>query len=318
MEKQDKIYRILEEYRQLQEGKSINKSELAKKYGVDAKSIQRDIENLRDYLDIRGAESGYENTLEYDRRENVYRLESSKRMTSLNEEVLAIAKILLDSRAFTKKEMMDMLDRLLTCCLSPQNRKTVEELIANERYHYIEPQHKKVFIDKMWKIGNAIRQTRYIMIDYKRMKDHQVVTRKVQPQAITFSEFYFYMVAYIEYEDKEKAQKVELNRMSPTIFRIDRIQEIIVLEEHFKIPYKNRFEEGEYRKRIQFMFGGKLQKTEFWCRRESIEAVLDRLPTAKVLKEKDGRYLISAETFGTGIEMWLRSQGNNVEVIRNQ
>ena len=46
-----------------------------------------------------------------------------------------------------------------------------------------------------------------------------------------------------------------------------------------------------------------------------IEAVLDRLPTAKVLSEEDGVYLVSAEVFGKGIDMWLRSQGERVEVV---
>lgn len=60
-----------------------------------------------------------------------------------NEEVLAITKILLDSRAFTKDEMMQMLDKLIECCVPPQNQSLVSELIANERYHYIEPQRSQ-------------------------------------------------------------------------------------------------------------------------------------------------------------------------------
>ena len=104
--------------------------------------------------------------------------------------------------------------------------------------------------------------------------------------------------------------------MFPTIYRMDRIRSLTVLEEHFSIPYSERFEEGEYRKRIQFMYGGKLQRTKFWYRGLSVEAVLDRLPTAKILREEEGRFLISAETFGKGIEMWLRSQGDNVELVK--
>ena len=47
----------------------------------------------------------------------------------------------------------------------------------------------------------------------------------------------------------------------------------------------------------------------------SLEAVLDRLPTAQVLSEDANGWLISAEVFGKGIEMWLRSQGEWVEQI---
>jgi hypothetical protein len=112
--------------------------------------------------------------------------------------------------------------------------------------------------------------------------------------------------------DKEKAF-TEPNDAYPTIYRIDRIKKLMVTEEHFSTPYRNKFEEGEYRKRIQFMYGGKLRKVKFEYSGYSIDAVLDRLPTARILSEDDGVFLIEAEVFGDGIDMWLRSQGNVVK-----
>lgn len=314
MIKNDKIFRMLSMYDRLSEGKILYKSEEAGYFQVNEKSIQRDVEDIREYLDAQFAQTGNENRLIYDHTQRGYRLERSERMMLSNEEVLAVAKILLDSRALTRTEMMDMLDRLVACCVPPENRKLVNDLIANERYHYIELQHKKVFMDKMWDIGVAIHETRNIEITYERT-DHKIVSRKVQPLAIMFSEFYFYLAANIENIDREKAFQ-NADDKYPTIYRIDRILELKVLEEHYRIPYKDRFEEGEYRKRIQFMQGGRLQRTNFWYQGASVEAVLDRLPTARILKEEEGRYLISAETFGSGIEMWLRSQGDRVEVVQ--
>ena len=66
---------------------------------------------------------------------------------------------------------------------------------------------------------------------------------------------------------------------------------------------------------MQFMYGGRLQKVKFRFYGENVEAVLDRLPTAQILSEEDGVYTIAAEVFGKGIEMWIRSQGELVEVI---
>ncbi len=88
-----------------------------------------------------------------------------------------------------------------------------------------------------------------------------------------------------------------------------------VTEERFRVSYAQRFEEGEFRKRAQFMFGGKLRTVRFVYTGPSLEAVLDRLPTARVL-EKDGAYTIEAEVFGDGIDMWLRSQGEDARVLR--
>ena len=63
------------------------------------------------------------------------------------------------------------------------------------------------------------------------------------------------------------------------------------------------------------MYGGRLQKVNFRYSGADIDAVLDRLPTAQILEEKEGEYTVLAEVFGSGIEMWLRSQGDVVKVI---
>lgn len=44
-------------------------------------------------------------------------------------------------------------------------------------------------------------------------------------------------------------------------------------------------------------------------------SILDRLPTAHVLDEENGEYIVAAEVFGTGINMWIRSQGDYIEMI---
>ena len=77
----------------------------------------------------------------------------------------------------------------------------------------------------------------------------------------------------------------------------------------FRIPYADRFKDGEFRKRVQFMYPGPLRRVKFTYSGPSVEAVLDRLPTAQILKEKDGVYTITAEAYGIGIDMWLGSQG---------
>lgn len=310
----DKIERILGIYAKLMNGAIVNKAEEALHYNVNERSIQRDIDDIRNYLDQKGAEDGVLNTVIYDRVLKGYRLEKIYLRKFTNPEILAICKILLDSRAFTKKEMEGMLEKLLDSCVPEANKKLVQDLISNEEFHYIEPRHKSVFIDKMWEIGQAVQEHRYIEIEYRGMKGSGIKKRKLKPVAIMFSEMYFYMTAFLE--DKEVREHFNvINDSFPTIYRIDRIQSLNILEEHFHVPYKDRFEEGEFRKRIQFMYGGKLRKIRFEYSGYSVEAVLDRLPTAQVEKEEDGVYTISAEVFGDGVDMWLRSQGENVKIL---
>ena len=307
----DKSSRVLFIYSKLLQGKTLRKDELAEQFGVNERSIQRDIEIIRGFLDKTLMEEGYGERLIYDRYKKGYCLKQDKRLSISNEEMLAVSKILLESRAFPKKEMMSLLDRLIGNCIPKDERRLINSLLENERFHYVELRHHKNFLDKLIPLGKAIHECRVIQMKYGKLKGKAVVERRLEPLAILFSEFYFYLVGFIKGINKEEVYENPDDEF-PVIYRIDRIEELQVLDEHFKIPYANRFEEGEFRKRVQFMYGGKLRKIRFKCQEESIEAVLDRLPTAKILKEENGVYTIEAEVYGKGIDMWVRSQGEKI------
>lgn len=309
--------RLLFVYAQLANGLTVNKKELALHFGVSERSIQRDIEMIRDFVEKESLATGYLNHVIYDHKENGYRLEHGSRIALSNSEVLALCKILLDSRAFTKIQINVMLDKLLECCLPEKNRKMVEELLLNERYHYTELSHKLASLDMLWEIGKAVKESWYLELEYYRPKDNKTVLRKVKPAAVMFSEYYFYLAAYITDTDSKKKAPYKEDPY-PTIYRIDRIQNCRILEEHFKIPYKDRFEEGEFRKRIQFMYGGKLKRIQFKYVGYDVSAILDKLPTAKVLSKDEEGWEIQAEVFGDGIDMWLRSQGEWVKEVSSK
>ncbi len=309
-----KIERVLGIYSRLMDGMLIDKAQEAVNYGVNERTIQRDIDDIRNYMDNDVENTGVINSVIYSKAEKGYRLEQVYKLKLTNGEILAICKILLDSRAFRKDEMVNLLDKLISCCVPRTNQKLVGELISNEEFHYVEPRHRKQFIDDLWTIGQAVRNCRYIEMNYERTRDKKIVTRKIKPVAIMFSEYYFYLTAFID-DNEVRGHFDVLNDSFPTIYRIDRIKGLRVLDEGFHIPYSSRFEEGEFRKRIQFMYGGQLKKVKFEYYGIDVDAILDRLPTAKIIKEEDGVYTITAEVFGKGIDMWFRSQGDNVKVI---
>lgn len=300
--------RVLFLYSRLVQGQKLKKNELAEEFGVSDKSIQRDFEAIRDFLDRKDVEDGVRMQLVYDYKEKAYSLEQDNRMNLSNTEILAVSKILLESRAFTRQEMMDILNKLVVNCVPKKNLKLVEDMLSNERHHYVELQHHRPFMDKLMPLAAAIKGNQVIRIKYEKVKGKETVERKLEPLAILFSEYYFYLVGFIQGIDKEKAFENAKDPF-PTIYRIDRIKELEPLDEQFMIPRINRFEEGEFRKRIQFMFGGRLRKVRFKYLGESAEPVLDRLPTAKVVGKDGSAYIVEAEVFGKGIDIWVRSQG---------
>ena len=230
--------------------------------------------------------------------------------------MLAVCKILLESRAFIEKELDPILNKLVACCTPVQNLRAVQELIGNERFHYVPPHHGQAFVDKLWTLGEAIRDHKVVEMDYVGTHNAAPKHRRVQPVGILFSEYYFYLAAFIEGIDKKEHFANPEDR-SPTIYRVDRIASFTVTHDRFDIPYKDRFQEGEMRKRVQVMYGGKLRHVKFKSTGPNIEAVLDRLPTAWVVEKlPEGGQLVEAEVFdGNGLDMWLRSQGEWVEIV---
>ena len=314
-ESEDKAGRILSIYARLKQGKVVYKKEESDRYGVAQRTIQRDISDIQCFLQENATSTGEIQEIVFDKLSGGYILQTKKKTQLEDKEILAVAKILLESRAFTKQELFPIIHKLTNLCSNEADMKLLRELIKNEEFHYVELRHGKPLLDSIWKLEQAVKAQQYLEIEYQKLKNHEVVNRKVKPVGVIFSEFYFYLVAYIDGIDKDKAFQ-NPNDTFPTIYRVDRLKSIKVLNEHFAVPYNDRFEEGEFRKRIQFMYGGRLQKVKFRYSGADIDAVLDRLPTAQVLAEKEGVYIVSAEVFGSGIEMWMRSQGDNIKILK--
>ncbi|WP_304240251.1 helix-turn-helix transcriptional regulator [Phascolarctobacterium succinatutens] len=309
--------RLLYMYSRLVDGKMLYKKEEAQRFGCSLRSIQRDIEDLRSFLHEQNEATGIVQDLVYNQKLGAYQLVPPSRNLLSNEEVFATLKILLESRAFTKKELYPIIDKLIDCCIPKTEQQRVSELIGNEKLLYVEPQHKDKFLKKMWELSGAVREQQEVSITYRRTDSVQV-QRTVQPVGIMFSEFYFYLIAFLTPKDKQKVKFEIENDPFPTIYRIDRIKGFTVTDKHFAVPYAKRFEEGEFRKRIQFMYGGHLQRLRFYFKGSCYEYILDRLPTAKVVLEDEKGTLIEAEVFGKGIDIWLKSQGELIEVVSRQ
>ncbi|MDR1638701.1 MAG: WYL domain-containing protein [Clostridiales bacterium] len=297
--KSDKPCRLLRMNEQLAHGGVLRKDALVSDFGITSKTAQRDIESLRLYL----SETS-QGDLRYDRKNDCYRLERVNGGGLGEAEVFAVCKILIESRAFNKAEFEELLNKLLAP-LSQEQRKPVETRIGNERVNYLPLNHGKPLINTLWTLANLVTEQRLTRIWYVRQdktpKDHVV-----KPVGIMFSEFYFYLIAWMANDSKDFY----------TVFRVDRIMDIEEKNDRFAVPYADKFNEAEFRKRVQFMYTGKLKRVKFIYRGSSVEAVLDKLPTAQVIQRNDdGTFTMSAESYGGGIDMWLKSQGTWVEIL---
>ena len=307
-----KDIRLLELYDRLLKNEDIDIKKYAEENKINIRTVERDIKTICNFL----AEKDH-TKLVHNSKKKKYQLTYTEDSINLTKsEILAVSKILLASRAFLKNEISLIIDKIVKQCGSENDLKSIQNLLNNEKFHYIELQHKKSFINNIWDLGQAIKNKKRIEISYKKM-DGKNVKRVVDPVGLMFSEFYFYLLAHIENIDKEKHFDNKDDEY-PTIYRVDRIEEFKILNEKFTPTlYTNRFQEGKFRKQVQFMTGGRLRKIKFFYKGTSIEAVLDKIPTAKVLEKSKDTYLISAQAFGNGIDRWILSQGEAIEVIED-
>ena len=297
---QNKGYRIISMFDRLIDGQGINKKQEAFTHNVGEKTVQRDLNEIRAYLE----KAKLDCHLAYIRTENVYRLTNTGENILSKEQVLAIVKILIESRALLKSEMSDIIDKLISI-VAADKQEFIRNIILNEKHLYVDLHHKKSLLRLIWALSEAIQKKKVIKIDYLREGEAIPTEKILKPLAVIFSEYYFYLIAYNHKVEKDL----------PIVYRVDRIQHIQELEQKFQIPYTERFQEGEFRKRIQFMHAGELLRMKFIFKGTSPQAVLDRLPTANIVSKKDEQYLFEAEVFGHGIKMWLLSQGANIEVL---
>lgn len=298
----NKGFRLLNIYERLNKGEVIHKNSLANEFNISTKTVQRDIDDLRAYL-TETHFSELEISIKYDKLLDGYYLVRFEREWLTNKEVLALCKILLESRAFEKNELSQLIKKLMAQVV-PNAQDIVKKIIMNEYSGYVPLRHNKKLLSPIWTLSQHITYREIISFSYKR-QDGTKSQKLVKPVAIMFSEFYFYLIGFLSDGSKDY----------PIVYRIDRMSEIIATGEKFVIPYHERFSDNEFRKRVQFMYPGEL-KTVIFEYTGILEAALDRLPTAQVLNEHNGIYKISAEVFGNGIDMWIRSQGELIKIIK--
>lgn len=299
-EKTDRSMRLLQMFDRLQRGSGISTKALQQEFGITAKSVQRDIGELRVYIAEAYTPSVYGN-IEYNRIRKEYYWRNRSDMLLHEKEILLLVTILLESRGLTKEELNRLVDKMLVQC-SPESEKHIRGLLKNELFLYKQTENAHTVKDLLWQLSEAKQQQRYVLLEYKRVGARAYESIKVKPLGIMFSEMYFYLLAQVE-------------ESAPIAFRLDRIGECSLLAEHFHVEYTSRFQPGEFRKEIQFMSTGELRQVKFRFWGKSLEAVLDRLPNAVVVSQDERGTVLQAEVYTRGAKMWFLSQAEFLEVM---
>lgn len=292
--------RLLTIFLMLQAGKKLSKARLATEFGVDPKSIQRDISRLKGIL-AENHNLGLE--IIFDTSDNTYRLIGK---TIFNKkDILVISKILLENRALNKSELYSLLEDLLAL-LSIEEKKEVEAIISSERLRYKSLTNDRDRIDTIWNLSEAIRKERMLEIEYKApLKDAK--SHIIFPVSLYYDAHYFYLVAY------------HLKHGKHTTFRVDRIENLS--ESHVKkpeIPLRFKYRDGEVRNQKVDAFEG--EKINVKLRYTGIpEIVFDQFPNHEIISCDKGDMIVRIETQDTpGLKRWILGQEDEITVLYPQ
>lgn len=297
--------RTLEIFYTLIRGECLSNRKIADRYGVSTRTVSRDISRIQNYFyEHRDIMNNAE--IVYSHKDKAYILKSDEFLK--NSELFALVKVILGARCFSKEDTLTLI-RKIKQFTTPNDRNLLESIIKKEVFHYREVRSDcDSVIDNLWRIVQCIEQRRCISIRYIKM-DRTEVIRKLHPSAVMFSEYYFYLIAYEPDGEPAKAK----------YYRIDRIRSIVEHREKYVLDQSNDFDEGELREKNQFMFPGDLVQITFEFSGLSLQSVLDRLPTARVIEKNGSKSIVTAEVnYGRGLIMYLLSQGSWIKVLSPQ
>ena len=139
--------------------------------------------------------------------------------------------------------MLPILDKLVSCCVPEENKRAVQQMIGSEKtplYRAAPRQSPSCAACGNW---DRAQQRQVLELDHQRLKGTETVRRTVEPVGILFSEYYFYLAAYLRGVDRKQSFENPEDPY-PTIYRIDRIRAFCPTGEHFTPAYAKRFPGG--------------------------------------------------------------------------
>lgn len=290
-------FRVLDMMLRLQAGARLGKQELSKEYGVSPKTVQRDFARLAEFLESSADQFG---RLLYDGKTKTRSLERKTRFHK--QDILIIAKIILEARALNRDENKNLLDGLLELVPSHEAEE-IRQIIASEWFNYAPVTDQQDRIAKIWQLSEAIRKERVLEVTYTSPYTGVTKSYAAFPVSLFFDNHYFYLVAYhLGHEDY----------FTLKIDRMEQIQESAAPKPN--ISYGQRFRDGDVRRyQVDAMQGREIQVEVTYDSDPTI--VLDQFPDAKLLSQEGKEFKIRFTAQDTkGLERWIFGQGEHLQV----
>lgn len=291
----DKITRLLILYSSLINGDEINKTIFCFESDCSPRSFDRDIEDIRLFL----SEVYSVSELKYNRLNNTYYMEGSKKQELEVMEYLFIEKILQDVSVLRNDELSILKSHLL------MNTRDTSKLLAssNRKNQYKTPNHNKAILKIYGDLELAIRNLKYIRLVYQDDIGEKNISNMI-PCSISYQAGHLCFMGYTE-EDKEINIKLE-HIHSFEVLREQTVEERKKVDDCIKA----------YAESGNFAFAGDSTEIMVECDNDDYRGICNSFGNVKVLHRLDNRVKISFDSSEEKFIQWyLENWSESITII---
>lgn len=264
------------------------------RYSCSDKTIQRYLRDIKNTVDETNLKISYI----HDFKNSEYYI---KKETDIPiEEILALLKMVIGTRAFNKSELNQLINRLLGN-LSKDDTRIAKKLINSTEAKYVPI---KSNYDLLPRIKNFIEYINtQTAIEFTYLNSQQKIIQDIElPISIYFDNFYFYIVTYNEEKNKN------------ILHRMDRFQSIKPLPaKKISLPWSLKKDDGKEVNNTYLISDGKQDNFQIYFSGFP-QSALDHFPNSRIVKKFDNEVLIEGTAYTQGLIMWIMEQGPRVRV----
>lgn len=210
----DKVTRVLMLFYDLCEGKYINKNEYCTEHGIAERSFDRDIEDIRLFLN----EIYSGNDIIYDRTRKGYRLAYVSASHLSGEETVAILNLVLGTNTLCNEEKYRLLESMIS--VTETSRRQLVAKMIEKRLSALETTDKNPPPMKLqWDIGLCMTDESVLELVYKTNEEH-TETQKIKLLDIVLRDGELYL----------KASPIGKEPDTPLFFALEKIERFRVIK----------------------------------------------------------------------------------------
>lgn len=201
-----KTGRILKLYTDLMSGETVSKNDAVKNYEVTARTVQRDIDDIRSFLDGEAAKGNRCGSIVHDKKLGGYVMKHDSDSRLTDGEIFALCKLLLKSDIICRNELVKIMEKLLESCASKENKNAIREIVTADIDDFGKNDYDCFIVEKLWDFSRAVKEKRYANIKY--LKDGSTFSKRIKPMEILVEDKVIFVI-----DNGNGVSKTELYRL---------------------------------------------------------------------------------------------------------